>query len=149
VTITRTRLRIEGIVQGVGFRPFVYGLATELGLVGFVGNDPQGVFVEAEGDEAAVARLLAAIQAETPPLAVIERISAERLEPVGDGGFVIVSSHTDGQREALISADVATCADCLQELFDPNDRRYRYPFTNCTNCGPRFTIVMDVQFVNG
>jgi hydrogenase maturation protein HypF len=146
VTVTRTRLRIEGIVQGVGFRPFVHGLATQLGLAGFVGNDPQGVFVEAEGDEAAVARLLTAIEAEAPPLAMIERISAERLEPIGAGEFVIVSSHADGQREALISADVATCADCLRELFDPQDRRYHYPFTNCTNCGPRFTIVTDVPY---
>lgn len=144
--LTRTRLRIEGIVQGVGFRPFVYGLATELGLVGFVGNDPQGVFVEAEGDEAVVARLLAAIETEAPPLAVIERISAEPVEPVGDGVFVIVASHDAGERQTLISADVATCADCLRELHDPADRRYRYPFTNCTNCGPRFTIVMDVPY---
>ncbi|MGH8895473.1 MAG: carbamoyltransferase HypF [Egibacteraceae bacterium] len=144
--LTRTRLRIEGIVQGVGFRPFVYGLATELGLVGFVGNDPQGVFVEAEGDEATVARLLAAIQARPPPLAVIERISAQPVAPVGDGAFVIVASHAAGQRQALISADVATCADCLRELHDPADRRCRYPFTNCTNCGPRFTIVTDVPY---
>lgn len=143
---TRTRLRIEGIVQGVGFRPFVYGRATELGLVGFVGNDPQGVFVEAEGDEEAVTRLLAAIEADAPPLAVIERISAEPLEPVGGGAFVIVESHADGERQALISADVATCADCVRELFDPGDRRYRYAFTNCTNCGPRFTIVTDVPY---
>jgi hydrogenase maturation protein HypF len=146
VTVTRTRLRIEGIVQGVGFRPFVYGLATELGLAGFVGNDPQGVFIEAEGDETAIARLLTAIEARPPPLAVIERISAEPVAPVGDGVFVIVDSHADGQRQTLISADVATCADCLRELDDPADRRYRYPFTNCTNCGPRFTIVTDVPY---
>jgi hydrogenase maturation protein HypF len=143
---TRTRLRIEGIVQGVGFRPFVHGVASDLGLVGFVGNDAQGVFVEAEGDPATVGTLLRMIETEAPPLAVIERISAEQLEPVGDQAFVIVDSQAAGERQALISPDMATCEDCLRELAEPSDRRYRYPFINCTNCGPRFTIVTDVPY---
>ncbi len=143
---TRVRLRVEGIVQGVGFRPFVHGLATGLGLTGFVGNDAQGVFVEAEGPAADVEKLVRAIKSDAPPLAVIEGISAERVEPAGDRTFVIVTSQAGGERQALISPDTATCEDCLRELFDPADRRYRYPFTNCTNCGPRFTIVTDVPY---
>ncbi|MGH8905305.1 MAG: carbamoyltransferase HypF [Egibacteraceae bacterium] len=144
--ITRTRLRVEGIVQGVGFRPFVHSTATGLGLVGFVGNDAQGVFVEAEGDAAAVEKLLRTIEADHPPLAMIERIRAEQIAPVGDDAFVIVDSQSSGERQALISPDAATCHDCLRELSDPADRRYRYPFTNCTNCGPRFTIITDVPY---
>jgi hydrogenase maturation protein HypF len=144
--ITRARLRVEGIVQGVGYRPFVHGVATGLGLVGFVGNDAQGVFIEAEGDEAAVEKLLRMIQAEAPPLAVVERVTAERLAPAGDRAFVIVDSRASGQRQALISPDTATCRDCLSELADPSDRRYRYAFINCTNCGPRFTIVTGVPY---
>jgi hydrogenase maturation protein HypF len=144
--IARTRLRVEGIVQGVGFRPFVHGLATGLGLVGFVGNDAHGVFIEAEGDPEALRRLLKAIETEAPPLAVVESIRAEPIAPEGGAGFVIVGSRGGGEREALISADTATCDDCLRELFDRSDRRYRYAFTNCTNCGPRFTIVTGVPY---
>ncbi|HZD66378.1 MAG TPA: carbamoyltransferase HypF [Acidimicrobiales bacterium] len=142
----RTRARIEGIVQGVGFRPFVHTLATALGLAGTVGNDARGVTVEAEGDEEAVSRFLQVLEHEAPPLAVVEQISTEALPPTGEEGFVIVLSSGEGERHTLVSPDVATCDACLAEVFDPADRRYRYAFTNCTNCGPRFTIVADVPY---
>ena len=144
--LTRTRVRVEGIVQGVGFRPFVHALAGRLGLAGLVGNDAGGVFVEVEGPAETVERFLAALAAEAPPLAVIERVTATRLAPTGDRGFAIAPSQAGGERQALVSPDTATCADCLRELVDPADRRYRYPFVNCTNCGPRFTIVRDVPY---
>jgi hydrogenase maturation protein HypF len=144
--LTRTRLRVEGIVQGVGFRPFVHALAGRLGLAGLVGNDPGGVFVEVEGPAETVERFCAAMAAEAPPLAVIERVTATQLVPTGIRGFAIAPSQVGGERQALVSPDTATCADCLRELDDPTDRRHRYPFINCTNCGPRFTIVRDVPY---
>jgi hydrogenase maturation protein HypF len=142
----RTGVRVEGVVQGVGFRPFVYGLATSLGLSGLVGNDVDGVFAEIEGDAEAVARFLVLIEQQAPPLARIERITTSAMIPVGSAGFVIAASQHDGERRALVSADTATCADCLGEMADPRDRRYRFPFINCTNCGPRFTIIRDVPY---
>ncbi|HWB70754.1 MAG TPA: carbamoyltransferase HypF, partial [Egibacteraceae bacterium] len=142
----RTRIRVEGIVQGVGFRPFVHLLATRLGLGGLVGNDARGVFIEVEGDQPTIDRFLVALRAEAPPLAVVEHVAAEAVPARGERGFTIVDSETGGQRQVLISPDTATCADCLRELFDPTDRRYRYPFVNCTNCGPRFTIIRDVPY---
>ncbi|HTE71479.1 MAG TPA: carbamoyltransferase HypF, partial [Actinomycetes bacterium] len=144
--LTRTRVRVEGIVQGVGFRPFVHALAGRLGLAGLVGNDAGGVFVEVEGAGEAVERFLDALAREAPPLAVIERVTATPLDPTGAKGFAIAPSRAGGERQALVSPDTATCADCLRELADPVDRRYRYPFINCTNCGPRFTIVRDVPY---
>jgi hydrogenase maturation protein HypF len=144
--LTRTRLRVEGIVQGVGFRPFVHALAGRLGLAGLVGNDPGGVFVEVEGPAETVERFCAAMAAEAPPLAVIERVTTTQLAPTGIRGFAIAPSQAGGERQALVSPDTATCADCLRELDDPADRRHRYPFINCTNCGPRFTIVRDVPY---
>jgi hydrogenase maturation protein HypF len=146
MALTRTRVRVEGIVQGVGFRPFVHALAGRLGLAGLVGNDPGGVFVEVEGAAETVGRFLEALAAEAPPLAVIERVTASPLEPTGAAGFEIAPSRDGGERQALVSPDTATCADCLRELADPADRRFRYPFINCTNCGPRFTIVRDVPY---
>src|SRR5829696_4290004 len=146
MTLTRARVRVEGIVQGVGFRPFVHALAGRLGLAGLVGNDPGGVFVEVEGPAETVERFLAAMAAEAPPLAVIERVTATQLAPTGIPGFAIAPSQAGGERQALVSPDTATCADCLRELGDPADRRHRYPFINCTNCGPRFTIVRDVPY---
>jgi len=137
---------VEGIVQGVGFRPFVHTLATALGLAGVVGNDSRGVFVEAEGEEAAVSRFVQALEHEAPPLAVVERISTQVLPPTGARGFVIAMSPAGGERTALVSPDVATCDACLAELADPGDRRYRYAFINCTNCGPRFSIVRDIPY---
>jgi hydrogenase maturation protein HypF len=142
----RTGVRVEGIVQGVGFRPFVYSLAARLGLGGLVGNDVDGVFVEVEGAPAAVEQFLRFLQRDAPPLARIDRVRTTALAPDGSRSFEIVASEPGGPRRALVSADSATCADCLRELADPADRRYGYPFINCTNCGPRFTIVRDVPY---
>jgi hydrogenase maturation protein HypF len=144
--VTRTAIRVEGIVQGVGFRPFVYALATRLGLAGLVGNDVDGVFAEVEGPAAAVAEFLRALERDAPPLARVERVTATRMAPAGTASFAIVASDPAGRRRTLIAADSATCDDCLRELADPADRRFRYPFINCTNCGPRFTIVRDVPY---
>ena len=142
----RTAIRVEGIVQGVGFRPFVHGLATRLGLGGLVGNDADGVFAEVEGSPEAVAEFLHALKRDAPPLARVERVTAAPMAPAGTARFEIVASEPGGRRRTLIAADTATCADCLRELADPADRRFRYPFINCTNCGPRFTIVRDVPY---
>jgi hydrogenase maturation protein HypF len=142
----RTLVRVEGIVQGVGFRPFVYTLATSLGLGGLVGNDLDGVFAEVEGSPDTVAEFVAALRRDAPPLASIERITTRPLRPDGSAAFSIVPSESGDQRRTLVSADTATCADCLDELRDPADRRFGYPFINCTNCGPRFTIIRDVPY---
>ena len=142
----RTAVRVEGIVQGVGFRPFVYSLATSLGLGGLVGNDAGGVFAEVEGPPAAVATFLESLAAQAPPLARIERITTTAMPAAGTISFAIAPSEPGLLRRTLVSADTATCADCLAELADPGDRRFGYPFINCTNCGPRFTIVRDVPY---
>ncbi|MEV1204984.1 acylphosphatase, partial [Microbispora rosea] len=139
-------VRIEGIVQGVGFRPFVYGLATRLGLAGLVGNDERGVFIEVEGGSAPVEEFLAALTGDPPPLAVIERITTGPAPVTGRRTFAIAPSAAGGDRHALVSPDVATCDACLRDLTDPADRRCGYAFTNCTGCGPRFTIVRDVPY---
>ncbi len=142
----RTLVRVEGVVQGVGFRPFVYALATRLGLAGHVGNDARGVFVEIEGPQARVGDFLAALTREAPPLARIERVNTTAIAPNGATEFSIAPSDAGGERRALVSPDSATCEDCLRELSDPADRRFGYPFINCTNCGPRFTIVRGVPY---
>ena len=142
----RTLVRVEGVVQGVGFRPFVYALATRLGLAGHVGNDARGVFVEIEGPQVRVGDFLTALEHDAPPLARIDRVSTTPIKPNGTAGFAIAPSDPRGQRRALVAADSATCEDCLAELADPADRRFGYPFINCTNCGPRFTIVRDVPY---
>ncbi|MCW3063208.1 MAG: hypF, partial [Solirubrobacterales bacterium] len=142
----RIRARVEGTVQGVGFRPFVYRLAGELGLAGWVLNDERGVLLEVEGDAATIEDFVVRLAAEAPPLATVERVAVEELPATGAPGFAIVESERHGAPAALVSPDTATCADCLRELFDPADRRHRYPFINCTNCGPRFTIVRDVPY---
>ncbi|BCL79350.1 carbamoyltransferase [Ktedonobacteria bacterium brp13] len=145
--IQRQRILIQGIVQGVGFRPFIYGRALRCGLAGFVLNDSHGVTIEVEGSPLALASFQRALREEIPPLAHIDSIVTESLQPCHETGFVIAHSQTGSdQRHALIAPDTATCDDCLRELFDPADRRYRYPFINCTNCGPRFTIVQDVPY---
>ncbi|MEA2010371.1 MAG: Sua5/YciO/YrdC/YwlC family protein, partial [Actinomycetota bacterium] len=138
--LTRRRLRVSGIVQGVGFRPFVYGLALDVGLAGFVGNDTDGVFIEVESEDETLDRFVNELEASAPPAARIQRIESEDIDPTGDTSFRIVASHHAETGTALVSPDLRTCDDCLRELHDPNDRRYRYPFINCTNCGPRFTI---------
>src|SRR5712691_2115928 len=142
----RTAVRVEGVLQGVGFRPFVYGLATGLGLTGLVGNDLDGVFVEVEGPEPAVSEFLLRLERDAPPLARIEHVTARPITPRRGASFTIAASDSAGPRRTLVSADTATCADCLRELADPADRRFGYPFINCTNCGPRFTIVKDVPY---
>jgi len=142
----RVRARVEGTVQGVGFRPYVYRLASELGCSGHVLNDARGVVVEVEADTKSVERFLARLPAEAPPLARIERVAAESVPVTGETGFAIRASPPGGEPSAAVTADTATCAECLEELFDPADRRHRYPFVNCTNCGPRFTIVRGVPY---
>jgi hydrogenase maturation protein HypF len=142
----RLRVRVSGTVQGVGFRPFVYRLAHELGLDGWVLNDTLGVLIEVEGAPSALGRFLERLGDEAPPLASVERIVPEQLAPAGDVGFRILASAAAGEPAAPVSPDSATCPECLAEIWDPADRRYRYPFVNCTNCGPRFTIVEGVPY---
>lgn len=137
----RLRLEIHGAVQGVGFRPFVYRLATGLGLAGWVINDSRGVFIEVEGLEADVQAFLARLPVERPPLSLIQSLDATWLEPTGDMRFEIRHSDNSGVKTVLVLPDIAACPDCLAETLDPTDRRHRYPFTNCTNCGPRFSII--------
>jgi hydrogenase maturation protein HypF len=137
----RLRVEIHGAVQGVGFRPYVYRLAAELGLLGWVLNDTEGVFIEVEGAEATLARFLDRLPVETPPRAIVQSISSIWLPTTGYAQFEIRHSDSAGAKTALILPDVATCPDCLGELLAPDDRRHRYPFTNCTNCGPRFSII--------
>jgi hydrogenase maturation protein HypF len=139
-------VRVAGTVQGVGFRPYVYRLAGLVGLDGFVLNDAQGVLIEVEGSPELVEEFLARLPIEAPPLALVEAVRVSACEPTGAAGFTIRESPRDGVPEAPVTPDSATCADCLAELFDPSDRRFRYPFTNCTNCGPRFTIVRAVPY---
>jgi hydrogenase maturation protein HypF len=142
----RRAVRVEGIVQGVGFRPFVYSLATGLSLGGFVGNDADGVFAEVEGPGPAVAEFLGRLRREAPPLARIDRVTVTEMAAAGASPFTIVASPAGGERRAQVAPDSATCEDCLRELTSPGDRRFGYPFLNCTSCGPRFTIIRDVPY---
>ncbi len=141
----RRRFHVDGVVQGVGFRPFVYRLARRHGLGGFVLNDGTGVVVEAEGEPGKLDAFAEELRSEAPSLARVGAVDATPLAPRGETEFRIAKSAASG-RTALIPPDVATCEDCLRELFDPADRRYRYPFVNCTQCGPRFTIVTAVPY---
>ncbi len=142
----RLRAAIRGAVQGVGFRPFVYRLATELGLTGWVKNSPQGVFLEVEGPHGQLEHFLLQLETACPPRASIQSLEYSLLPVIGYTTFEIRASDTGGSRSTVVLPDIATCADCLRELFDPNDRRYRYPFTNCTNCGPRFSIITALPY---
>jgi hydrogenase maturation protein HypF len=144
--LRREVLTVRGVVQGVGFRPFVYRLAAEEGLGGFIGNDTGGVTIEVEGPADRIESFRRRLQAEAPPLSRIDSVLASEARPTGETGFRIVASASGGQVSTGIPADAATCADCLRELFDPHDRRYRYPFLNCTNCGPRFTITRRIPY---
>jgi hydrogenase maturation protein HypF len=137
----RLKLAVRGAVQGVGFRPFVFRLAEELKLAGWVNNSPQGVFIEAEGLRAKLEQFLLRLEAEKPPRSFIQSLESSWLDSVGFKKFEIRASETGGGKTALVMPDIATCPDCLREIFDPKNRRYRYPFTNCTNCGPRFSII--------
>jgi hydrogenase maturation protein HypF len=142
----RHRIRVAGVVQGVGFRPFVHRLATQLGLTGHVGNDTEGVVVEVEGNASSVAVFETRLSADAPPLARIFSIDGTPVEARHDPDFRIIESEATGAVGTFVSPDVAVCDDCLAELFDPADRRSRYPFINCTNCGPRFTITLRLPY---
>jgi hydrogenase maturation protein HypF len=142
----RVAARVSGTVQGVGFRPFAFRLAGELDLGGFVLNDERGVGLEVEGDPERVGEFLRRLAAEAPPLAAVEGVDATEIEATGEHEFGIRPSARAGEPQALVSPDAATCDACLAELFDPADRRYRYPFLNCPECGPRFTIVRAVPY---
>jgi hydrogenase maturation protein HypF len=144
--IVRLRIHVGGIVQGVGFRPFIYRLAAEGGLAGYVLNNPGGVEIEAEGRLERVSQFLSGIAAKVPPQARVDTISAHFVDLTGESTFTIRESEKSSERTVLISPDIATCKDCLKELRDDSDRRYRYPFTNCTNCGPRYTIIRDIPY---
>ncbi len=142
----RLAVVVRGVVQGVGFRPFVYRLALEEGLAGFIGNDTDGVTIEIEGEPARTQAFLERLHNETPPLARIDSVAVRELPARLEEGFRIVASEVLGRVSTGIPADAATCADCLRELLDPADRRYRYPFLNCTNCGPRYTITQRIPY---
>ena len=138
----RRRIRVTGTVQGVGFRPFVYRQAVGLGLAGFVRNDSQGVLIEAEGDRQALKELCRIVAETPPPLAVVESVHVTAAEELaGWTEFRIERSGARGMPDVPVTVDTATCDECLAEVDDPANRRYRYPFTNCTDCGPRYTIV--------
>jgi hydrogenase maturation protein HypF len=139
-SLERRRFAVRGVVQGVGFRPFVHRLAHDHGVTGFVLNDGAGVVVEAEGEQSALERFAAALKADAPALARVETLAWSRVPPRGSRDFVISPSVPVG-RSATVPPDVATCGECLRELFDPADRRFRHPFISCTQCGPRFTVV--------
>jgi hydrogenase maturation protein HypF len=140
------RLSVRGIVQGVGFRPFVYQLATALNLKGQVANTSNGVTILLEGSLAGIESFLQGLTAQSPPLAHITHVDVEPLDPTGYTDFSIHQSRKDAQGLTLISPDVSICNDCKNELFDPGDRRQGYPFINCTNCGPRYTIIDDIPY---
>ncbi len=146
--VERLRVTVEGVVQGVGFRPFVHRLATALGVDGFVGNDPGSVFIEVQGTPAAVTEFLRRLRSDAPLPARITTLRADAVAPAtGERGFRIVASRGGGEGvRTFVPADMAVCDDCVRELLDPADRRYRHPFITCTNCGPRFTIIRSLPY---
>jgi hydrogenase maturation protein HypF len=142
----RMRVALRGAVQGVGFRPFVYRLARSLGLAGWVSNSNAGVLIDVEGEEGELEQLLLRLTHDRPPLSFIQSMEHTVLDPLGMKGFVIRESDVSGTPTALVLPDIATCPECVAELFDPLNRRYRYPFINCTHCGPRFSIVTALPY---
>ncbi|MGD0337525.1 MAG: carbamoyltransferase HypF [Bacteroidota bacterium] len=142
----RLHIVIRGAVQGVGFRPFIYRLATDMRLAGWVVNSTQGVLIEVEGERPDLDEFILRLTHEKPPRAFIQSLEPSLLDPVGFTSFEIRESDDRGTPSALVMPDIATCPDCLREIFDPTNRRYRYPFTNCTNCGPRFTIIESLPY---
>ncbi|HEU4350031.1 MAG TPA: carbamoyltransferase HypF [Actinoplanes sp.] len=142
----RRRFAVSGLVQGVGFRPFAYQTAAALALAGSVANTPEGVVVEVEGDPEAVREFGRRLREDAPPLAMVTAVRETELPVRGGTGFTIASTSADGAPRTLASPDVAICRDCLRELRDPADRRYRHPFITCTNCGPRFTIITGLPY---
>jgi hydrogenase maturation protein HypF len=146
MSLRREKIFVNGIVQGVGFRPFVYRLARECRLGGYVNNSSEGVLIEVEGTPEALALFHARFRQEAPPMARITELKVEEMTPAGETAFSIIASRRDALPTTLISPDVSLCLDCRRELFDPTDRRYQYPFINCTNCGPRYTIVYGIPY---
>ena len=142
----RRTIAVSGIVQGIGFRPFVHDLATRLGLRGFVRNRTGDVLIEVEGEAPSLDRFLAELTTRPPPLARIDEVRWAPGRPRGDPHFRIEPSEVDRAGPIFLSPDIATCDDCLRELFDPGDRRHRYPFLNCTHCGPRLTIIRSAPY---
>jgi hydrogenase maturation protein HypF len=142
----RKHLLVNGIVQGVGFRPFIYGLAQDIGLTGFVSNTSAGVIIEVQGSEEQLLEFSQRLQTEAPPLSTITSTIENEIISVSEEAFTIVASSDNTEISTLISPDVVLCNDCLQELFDPEDRRHEYPFINCTNCGPRYTIIENIPY---
>jgi hydrogenase maturation protein HypF len=145
-TLSLARISVRGVVQGVGFRPFVYQLAVKHNLRGWVRNTSEDVKIEVEGEGGDIESFLNGLRTGAPPLARIEDITATAGPPAGYARFEIKQSIAEAGKYQLVSPDIATCPDCLREIFDPKDRRHRYPFTNCTNCGPRFTIIADIPY---
>ncbi|MGE5307804.1 MAG: carbamoyltransferase HypF [Deltaproteobacteria bacterium] len=144
--MVRAKIRLEGVVQGVGFRPFVHRLSREHGLNGFIVNTSSGVDIEVEGARARIDRFYRGLAERLPPLARITSRSIQFCSPVGFKDFSIRESRRSGEKTALVSPDIGTCDTCLRELSDPDDRRYRYPFINCTDCGPRFSIIEGLPY---
>ncbi|HEU4523155.1 MAG TPA: acylphosphatase, partial [Thermoanaerobaculia bacterium] len=139
-------IEIRGVVQGVGFRPFVYQIATRHGVSGRVRNDGSGVIIDAFASSEPLAAFLADLVSTVPPAARVDAVDCVEIPWEAATGFEITHSSTSTERRISIPPDLATCDDCTREVFDPNDRRYLYPFTNCTNCGPRFSIVRDIPY---
>jgi len=144
--LTRARVLVRGVVQGVGFRPFVHRLAHKYELKGWVLNSTEGVVIEVEGPREKLEAFLREMEQSPPPRAVLEKVEVNFLPPLGHVSFTIEASRQAADEFVLISPDICICADCLKELFEPGDRRFRYPFINCTNCGPRFTIINDIPY---
>jgi len=144
--MVRLRLVLKGVVQGVGFRPLVYRLARRLDLKGYVLNSEEGLVIEVEGEEERLEEFIRSIRNSPPPLSRIDEVRIERLEPKRYGEFLILESTQGERREVVVPKDVAMCEECRREILDPADRHYLYPFTNCTNCGPRFTIITDLPY---
>ena len=142
----RWRIAVSGTVQGVGFRPFVYNLAHRHKIAGWVCNTPHGILIEAEGGAEDLRLFIQSVRSETPVLASISELRAESTQPTGDGGFLILASAGGAEVRPIIPPDAATCAECLSDVSTPGNRRHGYPFTNCTNCGPRFTIVRSIPY---
>ncbi|HEY0722346.1 MAG TPA: acylphosphatase, partial [Gammaproteobacteria bacterium] len=140
------RLAVSGIVQGVGFRPYVWRLATELGLDGWVSNDGSGVVIEVRGEAEAIHRFTERLSAEAPPLARVREVRWQESGEVVASGFQICESRSEGPATTMIGPDSGVCPDCLAELFDPAERRFRYPFINCTHCGPRYTLTRALPY---
>jgi hydrogenase maturation protein HypF len=145
-TLHRMKLSLHGLLQGVGFRPYVWRLAHEIGLKGWVQNSPQGVSIEAEGSRESLDEFMTRLEKESPPNTVFHDMQSSHLEPVGYERFKIRASENSGDQSTLILPDIATCHDCLSEIFNPSNRRYLYPFTNCIHCGPRFSIIETLPY---